>query len=110
MTNKRLKQYYKTYNRKYFGSALPDVVVRFATKEDKIPRRMLGGASWRLNKFGVAYYYRILVARTVGNVITLQTLLHEMIHVKIGHRYNHGPRFKKELKRLFNLGAYNNLL
>jgi hypothetical protein len=42
-------------------------------------------------------------------------LLHEMVHVKLGNDNgdpdpDHGLRFKSEIKRLIEQGAYNNLL
>jgi hypothetical protein len=37
-------------------------------------------------------------------------LLHEMIHASLPYSIDHGPRFKREVKRLFKLGAYDDLL
>jgi hypothetical protein len=33
------------------------------------------------------------------------TLLHEMVHIKIGSRYGHGRRFHEEAVRIMNLGG-----
>jgi predicted metal-dependent hydrolase len=34
------------------------------------------------------------------------TLLHEVIHIRLGRRYGHGTRFWEEVRRIHSLGAY----
>ena len=43
--------------------------------------------------------------KTAHNII-----LHEMIHVKFNNRGGHGPKFKKELRRLLLKGAFDDCL
>jgi len=35
-----------------------------------------------------------------------ETLLHEMIHIKLGAKFGHGPEFWNEVHRIHQLGAY----
>jgi hypothetical protein len=43
---------------------------------------------------------------------TLFALLHEMVHLKLysqGLDAGHGPRFNRELRRLYRAGAFDNI-
>ena len=91
-SDRQLKTYYNTFNRKYFNSELPDA---------KVWWEALGGAT-----MGDCLYledeglWRIRINPFVGGwrAICKCTLLHEMIHIKTGEA--HGLKFDRERQRL----------
>ena len=98
------EQLYEQYNEEYFNYRLPVVKVGFYKMK---------------NCYGVIF--KIHNARFVSHIClnpffkdyetTLrQTLLHEMVHVLHNNKYGHGPKFKKEIKRLLLLGAFDTTL
>jgi predicted metal-dependent hydrolase len=97
---------YETYNIRYFRQQLPIVKVGFYKKMGKTEH------GFTLRPVGAKFAQVICLNpyfEKWGDVLR-QTLLHEMIHVKQGCKLGHGPKFKKELKRLINEGAFDNLL
>ena len=109
MTNTRLKHWYKVFNRKYFKNELPNLEVKFSKE---LPDQMMGGSRWNRKRGKDASFNAIWInwAHRKGTVIAIQTLLHEMCHIAIGPRYNHGTRFHKQIDRLYKAGAYKGLL
>ncbi len=101
MTNKELNHWFQHYNKKYFRGKLPKCQVRFRKVEDndlgqcemdiKIPLIDINPAlgKWR--------------------VIVKTTLLHEMVHISLSSRVEHGPRFQREMLRLAKAGAFKGL-
>lgn len=94
----RTDRYFHLYNEKYFGSALPIPVIRWAP----------------LKHFGHYYRYSgkhiIELAEWTRTNSTLWrwTLLHELVHLSLRNRRCkvHGRVFNNEMKRLANEGAF----
>jgi hypothetical protein len=97
---------YREYNKKYFKGKLPKVIIKYKKLNDNVAGRTFFGygEDWPAQEIHLSkrlsYYEKC----------TVQTLLHEMIHISIGGKYKHGSRFKKELKRLIKAGAFYWLL
>jgi hypothetical protein len=96
----KLKRTFLHYNRRFFSSALPtDTIVKWAD---------LGPM------FGIFYSDgRLLVSKKhrKWNSVWRITLLHEMAHVATNSEHAaHGPRWKREMKRLMRIGAFDKLL
>ena len=96
---------YDGYNAFYFGNALPVVYVGFYRMSDDTY-----GYTFRFR--GAKYTTHICLNPKFKGYQTLlaKILLHEMVHVKLNNKYGHGPRFKRELKRLILAGAFDDLL
>jgi predicted metal-dependent hydrolase len=95
---------YDGYNKEYFNHRLPVVHVGFYEMK---------------NCYGVTF--RVDGAKFVSHICLnplfkhyeqqlCQTLLHEMIHVLHNNKYGHGKKFKKEIRRLLLLGAFDDTL
>jgi hypothetical protein len=101
-SDRQLKRYYIKFNKLYFGGELPDAVVWWEP---------LGGAT-----FGDCLYleeekiWRIRINPFVGGwrAISKVTLIHEMIHIKCGHR--HGKAFDIERQRLLGFKEIRDLV
>lgn len=105
-----LKRLYREYNRRYFAGKLPNIWIIFGQARE-----------WRASKLGkttcAATFYEdgipigiaIRYYKHKGVQYVKTDLLHEMIHVS-KPRANHGPAFKKELRRLMDAGAFDNLV
>ena len=96
---------YDYYNIKYFGHRLPVVRVGFY----KDCKRECG-ATVKLDGARYPAYIYLNAKLKTFDVYLRATLLHEMCHVKLLNRHGHGPKFKKELKRLQRIGAYDDIL
>lgn len=106
-----LQSKFRRYNKKYFGGKLPRYNVHYSRETqgvsgDEDTRRKVIRINWGLRDFEFE-------SRTA--------LLHEMIHAKLEvdgaytsyHKRTgnwHGPKFEKEIKRLFKKGAYKGIL
>jgi len=120
---KKLRRWYRQYNRRYFGGRLPEEMSLVEVCGSQIPRHDLGvfsrGGGWRhdLDKRGRKKKgSRIEIP---GPAIFLRTdnryecdvrltLLHEMVHAT--GVYNHGPKFRKIVHRLMRAGAFDELV
>ena len=109
--DRRLKNWFRAYNRAYFENSLPDPkILRYTELKDaagvthyeegginRVPQEILIHSALR-------YFPRI--SQTI--------LLHEMAHVSIncvgGCHVFHGMRWQAEILRLFMAGAYEELL
>lgn len=97
----KLQRYFRKYNEKYFGGALPEPILRFA----------------EFKHFG--HYYQQDGGHIIefaewtrrNNTLWRFTLLHEMVHLKHHNKkcHLHGRLFNNEMKRLANAGAFNGL-
>ena len=103
MTNAELRRLFRQYNRLYFSGKLPRADIRFAgmDKENYLGFCVFfaGVPEVRINK-------RI---RRWPKMVRM-TLLHEMCHVALPRRAEHGPRFQREIARLVRDGAFIGLL
>lgn len=107
MTNSKLKALYLRLNRRYFAGRLDKFLnVSFRDMSDY----KLGHAAFVYKPGRKAVYHEICLhpelKRRDRGIYAIHTLLHEMAHLSVGHQANHGPRFQKEIRRLFNMGAY----
>lgn len=101
MRRPTLPEVFRRYNKKYFGNRLKVSDVKF------------GKPSY--NAHGETSYFDgtdplITVSRRFlnsGRLVRL-ILLHEMVHVD-GY-FSHDARFKRQIRRLIRLGAYDDLL
>jgi hypothetical protein len=97
LTNADLRWWYREYNRKYFGNKLPKAHVKFSGIEG----------------LGVTHveWKEIFISKQLKRwrAIALMTLLHEMVHLSLPPRFNHGPRFNKEMLRLAKAGAFRGI-
>lgn len=96
---------YDYYNIKYFKHQLPVVRVGFY-KDCKYEC----GATVKLHGAKHSSYIYFNNRLKIFDCYLRATLLHEMCHVKLANHGGHGPKFKKELKRLMRLGAFTELL
>jgi len=99
-----LKEFYARYNLKYFRGFLPanTLVVWGEPGESKM-------AITRKDEYG---RYEIILSRhfNVADSTTDLTLLHEMVHVRSWEKtLEHGPAFQKEMHRLADEGAMEDL-
>lgn len=100
-----LKRIYNRFNRLYFNSKLPDIDVLWEPTGDSV------ALAHRVYRDGTCEVERLTFDPALkGYTRIVKTyMLHEMIHIKrptIGH----GARFKAELQRLWDLGAYDRLI
>jgi hypothetical protein len=108
--------WYRHYNRKYFGGKLPVIDLAF-----KLPRnaRVRSDGLVPRHPWKKAYAYTLFDQETTkpfGIFFEPRTkieahfhllLLHEMVHVELGHlRWKHGKRFQNEMLRLAKAGAF----
>lgn len=103
--SKALESWFVHYNETFFGNKLASVVVYWYNFRKE-------------NRHGVTTFdpgttrsTAILINKNLKNAscYALQTLLHEMIHMK-KPRAMHGPAFHKEKLRLLKAGAYNDIV
>ena len=97
---------YDHYNEEYFGNKLPVVHVGFY----KPGKSLTMGFTFRTQGARHASHITLNPIFKKFTCVLCATLLHEMIHVKDSCKGGHGPRFKRELRRLILAGAFNELL
>lgn len=96
-----LARAYSRFNRLYFANALPpDLPVRWSRK---LPSSMYGCHS----EEGILIHAQLRPFWEVA----MMTLLHEMAHEATkDERDSHGPRWRREMRRLMRLGAFDEFL
>lgn len=94
----RLAAAYREYNKLYFSNKLPhDIDVKW--KKNMPPIGL-----W------IAGTILINAAYKKEHMIWRLTLLHEMAHVATAaEKAEHGPRWKREMRRLARIGAFDKL-
>lgn len=119
---KELYKIYDEYERKYFRGRMPKrvmVVFGIGCAESRDGTRLLGyvasyNSLWGRNVQKNAEY-KITIdweTRHIMDQVRI-TLLHEMVHIVVNDNnkcYGHGPKFKREIRRLMRAGAYDGLL
>lgn len=103
MYSKRgLKRAYDYYNRRYFGNKLPRSIELVFTEHVR------GAIGVTMLSYEPPI---IMIAQSIRHLTTTVelTLLHEMVHVLLGPRVNHGPKFQNEMLRLAKAGAMKEL-
>lgn len=100
------QDFYDWANQKYFKYQLPHVAVGFY-KERNMDYY---GCSFTPIKAKFVHTVVLNPYFKDWSKVNRITLLHEMVHVKLNGRHGHGPKFKKELRRLILAGAFDDLL
>lgn len=98
VTNADLRRLYREYNRRWFHGRLPAADIRFA--------RIDPGDLGVCLVFAGTPEIRISTDIRRWTKTVKCTLLHEMAHVALPVRVEHGPRFEREMLRLAKLGAF----
>jgi hypothetical protein len=96
----RLKRQFLRYNNAFFGGALdPDMRVTWSSR---LGKGVMGDYD--------SEQIRIAAALKPFVAAWKLTLLHEMAHAATDtERAEHGPRWNREMRRLYRLGAFDSL-
>lgn len=119
--SKRYKKYYDRINILYFNGELPSVNVYVApllkitqlTQKQVEESNWLDGGEYGIIGFDSGDTPCIILDKGTAvfhPIITKQTVIHEAIHLKIGLKKGHGKYFKKEVRRVASLGAFDTLI
>lgn len=107
MSMQDISQWANLYQKRYFPDVMPPVTITINTHPD-----FGGAACFDSTEMMIHIAERITPLENMTKI----ALLHEMIHVKLhtegtdDGREEHGTRFKAEVKRLMQAGAYDDLL
>jgi predicted metal-dependent hydrolase len=101
LTDKRLRRWYQTYNRVYFGGKLPTSAIVCIANVD--------GCWGQTFHDGIRFAIEIAPQNAICVTVAKMTLLHEMAHVNLWPRTTHGPYFEREMQRLALAGAMRGL-
>lgn len=122
VSNKEMMEVYSYLNHKYFKSKLPRLEIKFIhLKGFRLGRTYFEilCSCKRCDKLRIKYGPHIKnnhlprfieidkrLSRGKGSPeLSYAVLLHEMAHVSVGGKHQHGPKFRKEMKRLLRAGA-----
>jgi hypothetical protein len=101
-TNAHLRSYYCWANAEYFRNALPkDIPMRFAKMRDV-------GKTW-VDGNGVILEILVTDKLRSFQAMTMQVVLHEMLHVEKPSCMGHGWQFDRRMLRLAKAGAFDGL-
>ncbi len=109
-SNRTLKRLYRQYNKKFFNNNLPNIPVGFASPSDLL-KAGLGKKTCAVTLFDKGKPTAIYIKRYKRKEwpYIKADLLHEMAHVALPFRVNHGPRFQEEMLRLAQAGAFKKI-
>lgn len=93
-----MQDIYAELNKRYFEGELPGVKIKFIRKEGIL-------ACWD-EIFRTIY---ISIETGYSRSIVTESILHEMIHIKIGMIHKHDSVFEAEYDRLGAMGAWKEL-
>jgi hypothetical protein len=98
-----LKRCYLRFNRIYFSNRLPtELPVRWAQDKSLGPPKWMGCSNSDFILLNARYRYSKNLCKT--------TLLHEMAHIAtVEEKAHHGPQWKREMRRLARIGAFDNI-
>lgn len=99
LSQRRLRRWFRQYNRRYFGGYLPR-----DAKLSWTPIEQCWGQS-----YGEPPTIEISPACGVDSRLARMTLLHEMVHLSLYPYRAHGPKFEAEMRRLAQAGAMKGL-
>jgi hypothetical protein len=101
-TNGDLRRYYAEANAAYFHNALPkDIPMRF--------HKMRDVGTTRIDDNGVPVEIWITEKLRTFQAMTIEVVLHEMLHVEKPLCKGHGWRFDRRMLRLAKQGAFSGL-
>jgi len=114
MDDDDLSHNFKKYRNKYWtkhGLYLPEHgIVKFG----KIEKSKIKGGNGDIVAchYSGVNYFRIVISEEHKFLYFAAkiSLLHEMAHLYLEGRGKHGPRFKREIDRLYALGAFRTLI
>ena len=102
-TNAHLRSYYCWANAEYFRNALPkDIPMRFAKMRHV-------GTTWVDSKTNTPVEIWITEKLRTFQAMTIEVVLHEMLHVEKPLCKGHGWRFDRRMLRLAKQGAFSGL-
>ena len=115
--------YFKKSNGLYFNGELPSVKV-YTAPLLKITAHGQKEVLYNKDLWADAGYYGLVGMEDDGSwciivdrgtsvyhsILTKQTILHEMIHIKLTPYGGHGVKFKKQIRRIAALGALDTLI
>ena len=112
-SDKTLRRWYRSINRRFFDGELPDnVCVRWAldtAEELRDEERYFGWADKCEGKNADSVHsHFIVMSRTKNEAVSqrLSTLAHEMIHIATNCRDDHGPAFEKWRQLISDRGIF----
>lgn len=111
LTDEELRSLYLKLNKKWFRSRLDKKLkVRFHA----CGRNTLGCSYWKQSGSAPPAYFEIRITPKLRHPLhgkhVGMTLLHEMAHVAVGAREEHGPVWQDEMQRLIRAGAFDRYL
>lgn len=98
-TNADLRRYYRFANKRYFGNKLPSINLYFTKL------RSISGVTRLL--CNIPAYIEISESLRTFQAITIQTVIHEMVHVEHPTWKGHGWQFDRRMLRLAKAGAFD---
>lgn len=102
-TDWNLLDFYRRFNKKYFGNRLPkDMPVSFR-KIDSLGNTVIHRQTFR------PLYIQITDKIRFSSRLAMATVLHEMLHVAHPEKRGHRGWFDKEMQKLVKRGAMNGL-
>lgn len=116
--NPTLKQWFREYNRRYFGNRLPDTLVCWVELKGSYGRQFrrrtvryrVTNGKWKMFKSDrPMIFISAVLLRKDWVSVARSTLLHEMVHLSLPLRINHGPRFQAGMLRIAKAGAFKGL-
>ena len=98
-TNADLRRYYRTANSQYFDNKLPSINLYFTKL------RSISGVTRLLGD--IPAYIEISESLRTFQAITIQTVIHECVHVEHPAWKGHGWQFDRRMLRLAKAGAFD---
>jgi hypothetical protein len=110
-SDKVLKRWYRTINKKFFGNTLTNnVCVRWANEDDdgEVSRYEEKFFGWADKADDNYHEYVIVLSKTLNGPISsrLLTLSHEMCHIASGLKDQHGPVFEQWRQSIADKGIF----
>lgn len=98
VTNDDLMIHYRDFNKKFFSNKLPkDMIVEFGESKN-----WLGCTTYKKTR---PLYIQINRRIRFSLSMCMMTLLHEMVHVNLPPRVNHGKEFQMRMLKLARQSA-----
>jgi len=105
-TNWHLEDFYRFFNRKYFGNQLPKDMPVYYKEIDFLGNTVIMETAWGTFR---PLYIQISEKLRFSSRLSQQTVLHEMLHVAYPEKRGHRGWFDKKMLGLMKRGAMNGL-